>query len=89
MNRISVFCESLRSVFTRFAGAPGKGGLWRRRQRALRLCETLSLGNRGFLAVVRYHEQQFLVGGTNTSIALLAQLAPPVEPQALEEGTKG
>jgi flagellar biogenesis protein FliO len=51
--------------------------LWRRQQRRLRLCETLSLGNRGYLAVVRYREEQFLVGGTNSSISLLAQLRAP------------
>ncbi len=40
----------------------------------LELCETLSLGNRGFLAVVRCEGQRFLVGGTNSSLAMLAQL---------------
>jgi flagellar biogenesis protein FliO len=53
------------------------GPLWRRRPRRLRLCETLSLGNRGYLAVVRYRKQRFLVGGTNSSISLLAQLQAP------------
>jgi len=48
-----------------------------REPRRLRLCETLSLGNRGYVAVVRYRDQQFLVGGTNHSIALLAQLSHP------------
>lgn len=60
--------------------------VWRREPRRLRVCETLSLGNRGFLAVVGYKEQRFLVGGTHTSIALLAQLssAPQSEPQLAE-----
>lgn len=49
--------------------------MWRRRPRSLRVCETLSLGNRGYLAVVSYRQQEFLVGGTTNSIALLAQLA--------------
>jgi hypothetical protein len=49
--------------------------LARREPRRLRLCETISLGNRGYLAVVRYDEQQFLVGGTTVSVALIAQLA--------------
>jgi flagellar biogenesis protein FliO len=40
----------------------------------LELCETLSLGNRGFLAVVRCEGQRFLLGGTNGSLAMLAQL---------------
>ena len=66
--------DLLRSGFARLAGL-SRRRIWRRRVRRLCLCETLSLGNRGFIAVVRYDEQQFLVGGTNTSIALLAQLS--------------
>ncbi|HUO25930.1 MAG TPA: flagellar biosynthetic protein FliO [Candidatus Aquilonibacter sp.] len=46
-----------------------------RAERQLRLCETLSLGQRGFLAVVRYEDQRFLLGGTNQSLALLAELS--------------
>jgi len=49
-----------------------------RREKRLKLCETLSLGERRFVAVVRYREQQFLVGGTGQTIALLAHL-PPAE----------
>jgi len=66
----------VRASFARLSGI-SRGRLWRRHPHRLRLCETLSLGNRGFLAVVRYEEQQFLVGGTNSSIAMLAQLSPP------------
>ena len=47
--------------------------LWKRR-RDLRICETLSLGNRNFVAVVGYQEQRFLIAGTSTSIALLADV---------------
>jgi flagellar biogenesis protein FliO len=68
--------DLLRSGFARLASL-SRRRFWPRRVRRLRLCETLSLGNRGFIAVVRYEEQQFLVGGTNTSIALLAQLSSP------------
>ena len=49
---------------------------WQPRTRRLRLCETLSLGNRGFIAVVECEQEQFLVGGTTGSIALLAKLTP-------------
>jgi flagellar biogenesis protein FliO len=48
---------------------------WKRPERQLRVRETLSLGNRGVIAVVAYREQQFLVGCTSTSIALLAKLS--------------
>jgi flagellar biogenesis protein FliO len=48
---------------------------WRSRPaRQLRLCETLTLGERRFLAIVQFQQEQFLIGGTATSVALLAQL---------------
>jgi flagellar biogenesis protein FliO len=47
--------------------------LWKRR-RELRVCETLSLGNRNFVAVVGYQDQRFLVAGTANSISLLADV---------------
>ncbi len=49
-----------------------------RRDRKMRLCETLSLGERRFLALVLVEQQKFLVGGAGSSIALLARL--PSEP---------
>ena len=53
---------------------------WRtRRQRRLRLCETLALGEKRFLAVVAFEQQEFLVGGTGSTITLLTQLRS--EPQ--------
>ena len=45
-----------------------------RSARRLRLSETLSLGEKRFLAVVQFQQQEFLVGGTGNSIALLARL---------------
>jgi hypothetical protein len=38
------------------------------------VCETLSLGERRFLAVIEFDRQEFLVGGTGNSLELLAQL---------------
>jgi len=66
--------DFLRAAFDRLTRL-SRNGILRRNPRRLRLCETLSLGNRGFVAVVRYEEQSFLLGGTNSSIALLAQLS--------------
>ena len=48
------------------------------RERKMRLCETLSLGERRFLALVLVEQQKFLVGGSGSSITLLAQF--PSEP---------
>lgn len=66
--------EFLRTAICRLTSIP-RGLVWRRRTRSLRVCETLSLGSRGYVAVVRYRQQEFLLGGTSNSIALLAQLA--------------
>jgi flagellar biogenesis protein FliO len=53
---------------------------WRLRPpRKLRLCETLALGERRFVAVVEFEQQRFLIGGTGTAVALLANL-PPAAP---------
>jgi flagellar biogenesis protein FliO len=46
----------------------------RRTPRRLRLCESLSLGDRRFVAVVEFEQARFLVGGTSASLVLLAQL---------------
>ena len=45
-----------------------------RRTRRLRVCETLSLGERRFLAVIEFDHQEFLVGGSGNSFSLLARL---------------
>jgi len=45
-----------------------------RAPRQLRLAETLSLGERRFVAVIEFERARFLVGGTSASMVLLAQL---------------
>jgi hypothetical protein len=42
--------------------------------KSLRLCQSLNLGERRFVAVVAYEEQRFLLGGTGTSVVLLSRL---------------
>lgn len=53
-----------------------------RTPRRLQLCETVSLGERRFVAVIRCESQQFLIGATASSIALIARLddRPPEPP---------
>ena len=46
----------------------------KRRERSMRLCETLSLGDRRYLALVAVDQQKFLVGAAGNSISLLARL---------------
>ena len=46
----------------------------RQRPRRLRLCESLGLGDKRFVAVIEFDEKQFLVGGGPATVSLLAQL---------------
>jgi len=46
----------------------------RRTPRRLRLCESLTLGEKRFVAVIEFETQRFLVGGGAGSVNLLAQL---------------
>ena len=71
------------AVLTAHAASVHRGLKQRRSARRLRLSETLSLGEKRFLAVVQFQHQEFLVGGTGNSIALLAKLdAPGVTPES-------
>ena len=84
MNRASQ--GSLRTTVARmfaiFVSRVHKGFERRRSARRLRLSETLSLGEKRFLAVVQFQQQEFLVGGTGNSIALLAKLNGPEAPDS-------
>jgi flagellar biogenesis protein FliO len=46
------------------------------RRRALRLCETLSLGEKRLVAVVEFDNQRFLLAATQQNITLLQSLGP-------------
>ncbi|MFZ0774275.1 MAG: flagellar biosynthetic protein FliO [Candidatus Sulfotelmatobacter sp.] len=46
----------------------------RRAPRYLRLCESLPLGDRRFVAVVEFEKERFLLGGTPSSLVLLSRL---------------
>ena len=50
--------------------------LSRRAPKRLRLCESLPLGERRFVAVVEFEQTRFLVGGTPSSLVLLSRLDP-------------
>ena len=59
---------------------------WRTRPvRQLRLCETLALGERRFLAVVEFGPHKFLIGGTGNSVVMLARLPATAEAEPLSE----
>jgi flagellar biogenesis protein FliO len=58
---------------------------WKRRENQMRLCETLSLGDRRFLAVVLVEQQKYLVGGAPNSVALLAKLPSKAHTSLLDD----
>jgi len=50
------------------------GARIRRAPRRLRLCESLALGEKRFVAVIEFETERFLVGGGTASVNLLARL---------------
>ena len=50
-----------------------------RNPRRLKLCETLSLGEKRILAVVEFENRRFLVAATSQNISLLQALGDPRE----------
>lgn len=61
--------------------ARAKGIRCKRKERVMHLCETLSLGDRRFLALVKVGEQKFLLGAAGSSISLLAQIPSLQDPE--------
>ena len=75
------------------AGKPGWGEkirAWmlrmRRPARQLRMCESLSLGEKRLVAVLQFEGQRYLVGATGSSISLLSQLPDSAGSSAQEKG---
>jgi len=59
----------------------------RRRERSLRLCETVALGDKRFVAVVQFERQRFLLGVTPQSVSLLQAVGEREDPSAGENST--
>jgi flagellar biogenesis protein FliO len=51
----------------------------RRAPQQLRLCESLALGEKRFVAVIQFETERFLVGGGASSVNLLARLSEPAD----------
>ncbi len=66
-----------------------RGAVVRRRVRRLRISETLSLGERRFLAIIEFDGQEFLLAGCGSSLELLARLegGKIIEPVRHREGS--
>jgi flagellar biogenesis protein FliO len=58
----------------------------RRAPKRLRLCESLPLGERRFVAVVEFEAARFLVGGTASSLVLLSRLPDQGRDQTEDAG---
>jgi flagellar biogenesis protein FliO len=59
---------------------------WRKHMpQQLRLGETLSLGERRFVAVVEFERQKFLIGGNGHGVSLLANLQTPSAGSSADE----
>jgi flagellar biogenesis protein FliO len=80
--------DRLRAVLAKLAAVLGTAltRLRRRPEKRLRLCENLALGDRRFVAVVQYQQTRFLLGGTASSLVLLARLGDIAEDSL---GTRG
>jgi len=61
----------------------------KRKERKIQLCETLSFGDRRFIALVMVEGQKFLVGGAGNSISLLTSLPQAVADVAAQDFTRG
>jgi flagellar biosynthesis protein FliO len=46
-------------------------------QKRLRVCESVSLGEKRFLAIVKVDSESFLLGGSTTNVSMLAKLSAP------------
>ena len=65
-----------------------RGLLTPKRQRRLRVSETISLGEKRFLSIVEVDGQDFLIGGGATGVALLAHVAPAARPPSFHEAAQ-
>ena len=71
--------STLASRVAAFLGGLISGVRVHRRERRLRVCEMLALGEKRFVAVVEYGPQKFLLAGTSQNISLLRHLGAETE----------
>jgi len=75
----SLFGERMRALWNRMRRMSSRGA------KRLRLAESLGLGDRRFVAVVEFEEERFLLGGTASSLVLLARLGAVPQPEEQEQ----
>jgi flagellar biogenesis protein FliO len=78
-----------------FAGIVQKFFTWtkarvaRQSRKRIRISETVSLGEKRFIAVIQVDQVEFLIGGGSNSIAMLTKLERPMFPEVLKERCGG
>ncbi len=72
-------CNKLFPTFTAIWRRFRQGVRPRQYKKRLRVCETVSLGEKRFVAVIQVDGERFLVGGSSSSISTLAHLDKPRE----------
>ncbi len=81
----SPFSRSLAHLWSQIARALSACHLEKRAKR-LRLCESVSLGDKRLVAVIEYEGRTFLVGGGPQSVTLLTRLGESLDfPEVLTE----
>ena len=78
LRTLSVAGSYLRGILAALVAQASKIQV-RKHKKRLRICESVPLGDKRFLAVIQVDDQQFLLGGSSTSISLLAQLEKPAD----------
>jgi hypothetical protein len=71
-NRLALFCAKMWDWSRRHIKV-------RRTKKRLRVCESVSLGEKRFIAVIQIDGEEFLVGGAPNSVSTLARLERPQE----------
>lgn len=80
------FASVLSALWAPIASGLTKVGVNRRRE--LRLCETLSLGEKRIVAIIECDEQRFLVAATPHNVSLLQALGPSQSDPAQEKSDR-
>ena len=75
---LSRAASCLQNLLTQLVAQAKKVQVCKSRKR-LKVCETVSLGEKRFVAVIQIDDQQFLLGGASGSVSLLAQLEQSTE----------
>jgi flagellar biogenesis protein FliO len=72
--KMPALARALLDFTTRIFNALQKVFAAQRAQKQLRVCESVSLGDKRFVAVIQVDQERFLIGGAANSIAMLTRL---------------